>query len=145
MFYCSFLAGCGPSIDDFAKQCESISGIDVQDERLWRDYLLQRNQVLARLNATANDKEIKSTDLSPVVITDNYRWTNDSKKYGNPNVPNGYPYKNDVFVIQIGTEKPVARFRNLSMSVQYIDTNSTYNCIDNYPELYTGAHATEAP
>jgi hypothetical protein len=132
------LGGCGPSLEEFAKQCQRVAGIEVQNQGLWREYLGERKQRLAHSKVTVNGKEIDPTDLNPVVGTENFRWTNDWVREGHPSIPKRKPYRNDEYVIQIGTGQPVARFRNLNMSVPSLETTLGYSCTADYPHLYTG-------
>ncbi len=106
---------------------------------MWRDYLIERRQELTRLRVFVNGKEINPTDILPVVITAHYSWLSDLEKRRSANGLYDKSYKDDVFIIQKGTKKSVARFRSLSMPVQLLGTKTTYSCVDIFPEFYTGA------
>ena len=133
------LGGCGPSLEEFAKQCREVAGIEVQSQRLWQEYLHERKQQLAHSKVTVNGKEIDPTDINPVVFTENFTWTNDWVRQGRPDKAKRKPYRNDVYVTQKGTGQPVARFRDLYVSVPSFETTLGYSCTTDYPHLYTGA------
>jgi hypothetical protein len=133
------LCGCGPSFEEFGEKCRSAAGIKVQNRDLWLEYLRERKQLLSRSKVTVNGKEIDPSDLNPVIVTENFTWTNDWVRRGRPETPTRKPYRNDLYVIQMATGGPVATFRNLHLRVPTFETTLSYTCTDNFPHLYTGS------
>jgi hypothetical protein len=133
------LAGCGFSYEEFGQECQNVAGIEVRDKGLWQEYLRERKQELSQTKVTVDWKEIDPTDINPVVFTKDFEWTNDWVLNGRPSISKGDPYRNDQYVVQRFTGRPVARFRNLSVSVPNFGSTVGYSCTTDYPHLYTGA------
>jgi hypothetical protein len=138
MFAVIALTSCGPSPEEFAKQCQEIAAIEVQSPRLWREYLRERKERLSKREVIVEGRKIDATDLDPVVETDSFERTNDWVLQGRPKTPNRKPYRNDHYVRERSTGHAVARFRNLDVSIPSIETTVGYSCTVDHPYLYTG-------
>jgi hypothetical protein len=134
----ALVCACGPSPEQFAHRCEKIAGIEVQNYKLWSAYLRERKEDLTQRKVTENGNEIDATDIDPVVDTRSFRVTNDWVLSGRPNVPTRKPFRNDEYIVEKASGKPVAKFRNLLVQIPSIAATISWSCTANYPHLYTG-------
>jgi len=123
----------------FAERCQRIAGIEVKNPQLWREYLRERKQRLEQTRVTVDGVRIDPTDLYPVTGTDNFHFTDDWELNGKPSSPTGEPYRDDFYVFRKSTGVPVARFRNVSLRIDTFVSPRRFDCIFNYPHLYTGS------
>jgi hypothetical protein len=130
---------------DFRRQCRSIARIEVKNPALWRQYLLERRQYLRRSKVTVNGVEIDPTDLWPIIANDHFFYTTEWVMHGKASVPKNKPFRNDAYLYLNATGEPVARFHDLRLSYDTIETTMSDDCTSKFPELYTGSRPHRGP
>ena len=115
----------------FERQCRSVAGFEVKNQSLWRQYLIERRQHLV---STGN-----STDRWPLNVTDHFTYTEDVMLHRTPDTTKNKSFRNDAYLSLKSTGELVARFRNLRLQYDTIETTMSRDCTDDYPSLYTGS------
>lgn len=123
----------------FERQCKRIAGIEVRNPILWRQYLIERRRSLVRAKVTEDGREIDPTDRWPLVVTDHFTYATDWMLHRTPQNLKNKAFRNDAYISLISTGEPVARFRDLRLMYDTIETTMSIDCTSDYPELYTGS------
>lgn len=123
----------------FERQCRHVAGIEVKNPVLWHQYLIERRRFLVRSKVTVDGVEINPTDLMPVIGTDHFTWTSDWVLHGSPESPKNKAFRDDAYLSLKNTGEPVARFKDLRLRYDTIETTMDRACTTDYLELYTGS------
>ena len=124
---------------DFERQCKQVAKIDVQNPELWQQYQRERRQSLRRSRVTVDGVEIDPADRFPVIATNHFTYTTDWILHGKTEAPKNKAFRNDAYLALTATGEPVARFHDLRLLYDTIQTTMSEDCTSNFPELYTGS------
>ena len=80
-----------------------------------------------------------STDRWPLNVTDHFTYTTDFMLRRTPENLKNEPFRDDAYLLQSSTGEVVARFRDLRLRYDTIETTMSRDCTTDYPGLYTGA------
>ena len=123
---------------DFERQCKRVAKIDVQNAALWQQYQIERRQFLRRSRVTVDGKEIDPADRFPVIGTDHFTYTTDWLRRQS-DWPRNKPLRNDAYLVSKSVGERVARFHDLRLLYDTIETTMSMDCTSSFPELYTGS------
>jgi hypothetical protein len=121
----------------FEIQCRKVAGVEVKNPKLWRQYLVERRADLLRSGIPL--------ETWPVTTTDHFTYTSDWVLNRTPKELKNKAFRDDSYLLLKSTGEPVARFRDLRLMYDTIETTMSRNCTTAFPGLYTGLRPRSAP
>ena len=132
-----FIGGCDGLQHE--RECKTIAGTEIFDERLWDQYLTERKIHFTKIHLTVDGEEIDPNYYGGFPFTDNFSLTNQWVLNGKPERPLDVIYRNDSIIYEKNSGTRVAQLFDVTLSRDTWNAVITDTCLGEFPYLYTGA------